>query len=574
MLSVVLPFYRKLLEFRRVLPENARWLARDGLEVVVALDEPSEEVGLVELAGRYPGIRWKIVVNDAPHDWRPPCRAINVGLRHAEGTWVFVASPESAFAGDAPGIALDAVKDFPGGVAVGRVEFAHFRDLRWGRSTAQHFAAIATPRPTIESYYGSICATRDAFEAIRGYDESLAGWGGDDDNVRIRLEMAGGTILACDAVRLLHLSFDERRNGENPRHVRDPADALAKCSPAAAVANPDAEWGADFARVAYSNPSPRAAPGRAPPLDASPPPVPPAVRSVVPTGSRRSCASCGRRLYYDPPTPGCGACVAAPAVHASRRPRIAAVMQLHDEALWLPGCLDHLRDHVDAIVALDDASTDATAALLAREPKLADRLANPPSPGHVWRERDNKLRLVDRARELGFDWVLCCDADERYETALLARLHGIAASFPRGDVVSVSLQLKELWDGPRQYRQDGVWGARTRSRFFRVPPRVAYDLDSDLHGQWYPDHVRKYGRSVEVDGRLYHLRMIRREDRIRRRDRYNALDPGRRFQASGYDYLAEESPDMLLVPIEAGREYDYATLPGDLRMTARQQQPA
>jgi len=569
-LSVVLPFYRKLLEFRRVLAHNARWFARDGLEVVVAMDEPADERDLVELARSHPDIRWKIVVNDVPHPWRPPCRAINVGLRHASGRYVFVASPESAYAGDAPGIALDAVKDFPGGIAIGRVEFASFRDLPWGRSVEQHFAGIAAPSPTIVSYYGSICARRAAFEEIRGYDEALAGWGGDDDNVRIRLEMAGGTLLACDRVRLLHLEFDDRRGGHNARHDPDPAATFAKLAPRTAAANLGRDWGVEFARVAYASAAVRG-PGGAPALTDAPPVAPPP-GSVVPTPSRRACGSCGRVLFDETaPTP-CAECApgatgASPgfAVHFRRRPRIAAVMQLRNEAQWLPGCLDHLRGHVDAILALDDGSTDATAALLGREPSLADRLTNPPSPDHVWRERDNKRRLIERARELGFDWVLCCDADERYESAFLPRLHEIAGSFLPGDVVSVAVSLKELWDSPRHFRQDGVWGTKTRARFFRVPERVAYDLDSDLHGQWYPDHVRKYGRIVPVDFRLYHLKTVRREDRIRRRDYYNALDPQRRFQASGYDYLADEPDDMVIEAIAPGREYDFASLPDDLR---------
>lgn len=570
-LSVVLPFYRRFPAFRQALAHNAQWFARDGLEVVIAMDDPADERELVELARAHPGIRWKIVVNDVPHPWRPPCRAINVGLRHASGRYVFVASPESAYAGDAPGIALDAVKDFPGGIAVGRVEFASFRDLRWGRSIAQHFAEIATPSPTIVSYYGSICAPRAAFEAIHGYDEALAGWGGDDDNVRLRLEMAGGTLLACDRVRLLHLSFDERRHGRNARHDPDPAATLAKLAPENAIANRDGDWGREFSRIAYISAAVRR-PGGAPALDDAPPVPPPPPGSVVPTPWLRACPRCGRMLCDEETRAPCAECAPiaeaaapGPAVRARRRPRVAAVMQLRNEAYWLPGCLDHLRGHVDAIVALDDGSTDATAALLEREPSVADRIANPPSPEHAWRERDNKLRLVERARELGFDWVLCCDADERYESGFLSRLRMIAGAFLPGDVVSVAVSLKELWDSPRHYRQDGVWGTKTRARFFRVPPRVAYDLDSELHGQWYPDHLRKYGRIVPIDLRLYHLKSIRREDRLRRRDFYNAIDPHRRYQPEGYDYLALEPDDMLVEAIAPGREYDFGTVPDDLR---------
>lgn len=50
----------------------------------------------------------------------------------------------------------------------------------------------------------------------------------------------------------------------------------------------------------------------------------------------------------------------------------------------------------------------------------------------------------------------------------------------------------------------------------------------------------------------------------RRRDLSKALDPESRFQAVGYDYLAEEGPELVLEPIRRGREYDYNTLPADL----------
>jgi hypothetical protein len=63
----------------------------------------------------------------------------------------------------------------------------------------------------------------------------------------------------------------------------------------------------------------------------------------------------------------------------------------------------------------------------------------------------------------------------------------------------------------------------------------------------------------------YHLKSIRREDRLARRQLYNRLDPEKRFQPQGYDYLAEEGDGMRLEAIRAGREYRYDTLPADLR---------
>ncbi len=79
-LSVILPFFRKFGEFQRVLPLNLPYLERPDLEVVLVLDENTEERAVLALLEHCPGVRWKVIVNDVPHPWRPPCRAINVGL--------------------------------------------------------------------------------------------------------------------------------------------------------------------------------------------------------------------------------------------------------------------------------------------------------------------------------------------------------------------------------------------------------------------------------------------------------------------------------------------------------------
>jgi glycosyltransferase involved in cell wall biosynthesis len=260
---------------------------------------------------------------------------------------------------------------------------------------------------------------------------------------------------------------------------------------------------------------------------------------------------------------GCGAAPATVGLALGRpaQPRIACVMQLRNEERYLEGCLAHLRDHVDGVIALDDGSTDATPGMLEREPSLLACIRNPASGEHVWRERDNKLRLLQRARQLDFDWLLCCDADERYEQGFLENLRTIAGSFPADQLVCISVTLRELWNSPCQYRVDGVWGRKSRARFFRLPSVITFDDDQDLHGQWYPDQVRKGARMLRIRHALYHLKSIRREDRERRRDFYNRLDPERRFQAEGYDYLAEEGDDLRLETITPDRAYDYGSLP-------------
>ena len=45
--SVVIPFYKKMAEFRRVFPLNRKYFERNGIEVVIVLDTPLESEELL-----------------------------------------------------------------------------------------------------------------------------------------------------------------------------------------------------------------------------------------------------------------------------------------------------------------------------------------------------------------------------------------------------------------------------------------------------------------------------------------------------------------------------------------------
>jgi glycosyltransferase involved in cell wall biosynthesis len=101
-----------------------------------------------------------------------------------------------------------------------------------------------------------------------------------------------------------------------------------------------------------------------------------------------------------------------------RKHFLVALTRVRNEALLLPDTLDYLASQVDAIVAYDDASTDATVEILRAHPKVALIVAN-----QVW-EQDIAARklaegrhrglLLEMARaELPHDWMLCFDPDER-----------------------------------------------------------------------------------------------------------------------------------------------------------------
>ncbi len=241
--------------------------------------------------------------------------------------------------------------------------------------------------------------------------------------------------------------------------------------------------------------------------------------------------------------------------------KIVCVMQVRNEATPLPGCLDHLRPYVDGFLALDDGSTDGTAAVLAGEPAMLDVISLPVREPHTWDEAGNKKALLSRAAELGADWVLCTDADERWEQRFLEQARDVAETCTREDVWWTVTWLRELWNRPDQYRCDGEWGRKRRGRYFRLPD-VRDSDEKPLHGPWEPPSIRERAHR-RYGFNLYHLKMIDAADRSARRDHYQRLDPENKLQEAGYAYLTDES-GLKLMKIPAEKAYDYSTLPPQL----------
>ncbi|NNB85297.1 galactosyltransferase-related protein [Corallococcus exiguus] len=242
-LSIVMPYYKRLREFQRVLPLNARYFSRPEYEAVLSLDEPSEEAELLRVLRDFPSIRWRVLVNDFDHPWRPPCRAINVGVRHALGENVLVVSPESAFITDVPALGLEHIAANPGTAALGRVCFATFDSLE------AHEGSLEKTSASPWHFYGSICVPRERLFRIHGYDEGFDRWGGDDDNLRIRLMQTETYQHPLDDMRIVHLSF-EARKVRQAAEPPTPEYAQRIFNPASPQANPDG-WGESFQRVAF-----------------------------------------------------------------------------------------------------------------------------------------------------------------------------------------------------------------------------------------------------------------------------------------------------------------------------------
>lgn len=237
----------------------------------------------------------------------------------------------------------------------------------------------------------------------------------------------------------------------------------------------------------------------------------------------------------------------------ARRCRLLALVAVRNQLGHLRGCLDSLRPHVDGIIALDDGSTDGSAEFLEGRPEVLE-LIRVPSDRPRWDEAGNHRKLVTAALRHGAEWLLSVDADERVEVQFRTRAERVIR---RGNLFGLSayaLRLRELWDDPRFYRADGIWGRKRVARLFRALPDHRFDT-RPLHGVKAPLQARIGGGYPATDIALYHLAMLHRDDRDARRRRYEMLDPEARWQPGlGYAYLTDER-NLTLRPVPRHRGY-------------------
>ena len=163
-------------------------------------------------------------------------------------------------------------------------------------------------------------------------------------------------------------------------------------------------------------------------------------------------------------------------------------------------------------------------------------------------EARRRRALLTAAGDAGAAWALAVDPDERFEGGLAAAIDRLTAI---DEPVAYTFALRELY-APDAYRVDGVWGSKRQARLLWLGGGVTETALSPFHASWAALLPRAELRETPFN--LYHLKMIAPRRRRARARLYNHLDPERKMQAIGYDYLADES-GASFESIAAGREY-------------------
>ena len=210
---------------------------------------------------------------------------------------------------------------------------------------------------------------------------------------------------------------------------------------------------------------------------------------------------------------------------SSRRARVVALFSFRYDAHLVPGLIENLRPIADGYIAYDDRSS-----------------ASPYTD-----ERQRRMFLLEAARELSAEWVLCVDPDERLEDATADLIPRMTK---RDKPIIWKFRLREMYS-PSAYRVDGIWGKKKIACLFPLLEGQIFS-NAFLHGSRCPINPNYEKRDSGLN--IYHLKMITADRRLARRDLYKALDPYSEYQRIGYDYLGDDQ-GLALKRIGSRRKY-------------------
>jgi LCP family protein required for cell wall assembly len=240
-------------------------------------------------------------------------------------------------------------------------------------------------------------------------------------------------------------------------------------------------------------------------------------------------------------------------VNAPARPSIVCLLPVRNGAEHLPEYLDAAPAWCDAIVALDDGSTDDTRQLLAASPLVHVLLSNEPRQTYGgWNDGENRNRLLEASAPLRPEWIVSVDVDERIpsdDAAALRRF--LAADALPG--IACGLRHLRMW-GDDEYDPESLWVYRC----FAWREGLAFP-DRELHFNPVPTSIPRNGW-VRTSIRLQHLAAQTEERRLARLEKYHQADPDSVYRTNfgGLDerprrlarFEAREPDEPILLPVD------------------------
>lgn len=214
------------------------------------------------------------------------------------------------------------------------------------------------------------------------------------------------------------------------------------------------------------------------------------------------------------------------------RPVLVCLLPVRNGADDLADYLASVARFADAVVALDDGSTDDTADILRAHPLVHSVLTNPRREDYRgWDDSGNRTRLLEAAAPLDPEWIISLDADERIDpddaTALRTfidrdALPGFAYGF----------RVFRMTEDMDHYDQSALWVYR----MFAFEPEQRFP-EERLHFVPIPTSIPRVNW-LRTTIRIQHIGGQTEARRRARFDKYREADPEKAFQTDYSNLLA------------------------------------
>lgn len=206
---------------------------------------------------------------------------------------------------------------------------------------------------------------------------------------------------------------------------------------------------------------------------------------------------------------------------------IFGMLRIKNEARWIARVVEAIQPLCKEVVILDDHSTDGTQ-------KICHDLGcividSPFSDLHESRDKDFLLSQVWRCGAEVNDYCIMLDGDEQ----LYAPDAGIIRAYTTaGKLICGSVKVLYLWDSEKQVRVDRWYKEVRRPSLFRLThPDLTFkrtEFGGNLHCSSAPVQLLPYVEPLPV--RLLHYGYMHKEDRVRKYEWYNRIDPNNQFE--------------------------------------------
>ncbi|MEK4055381.1 glycosyltransferase family 2 protein [Paenibacillus sp. FSL F4-0087] len=229
---------------------------------------------------------------------------------------------------------------------------------------------------------------------------------------------------------------------------------------------------------------------------------------------------------------------------ATTRPHVTLSMIVrNEEHRYLKQALETHRPWIDRAVIIDDGSTDHTVALC-QEMLEGIPLTLIVNPASLFAD-EVSLRKQQWATTVatGPEWILNLDADE----ILTTDFGTVRNQLLGGAEDAIYLRLFDMWSDTH-YREDQYWQAHAYYRPFlvRYRPEWSYEWkETPQHCGRFPLTIQHFAYGCHSP-RVKHYGWARAEDRIRKYERYQALDPDARYGwKEQYESILDAEPRLL-----------------------------